>query len=463
MLVLGLAVTGTAVVRHLLRLGEQVVAVDDHPDAAVRVRAAELGIELVDCAGPDGLEELTGEVGLVVVSPGVPARHPVFSLAVPIASELEIAGVIALERGLPLVAITGTNGKTTVTTLTVEMLVTSGVRAVAAGNLGTPLLEVLELQDAGDRTGNEAEVVVVEASSFQLFLTERFRPQVATWLNLSEDHLDWHPSLSHYVSSKARIWANQGEGDIAVENRDDPVVHSHAQVAPAEALVSFGLEAVVPGAIGYRQDGPWLCTPGGEKIIAVSDLWRSHPHDRSNALAACATALAAGASVDACRSVLSGFGGIHHRIELIADIDGVRWFDDSKATTPSSVLAALAGFDSVVLIAGGRNKGLDLGALGEGAARVRAVVAMGEAAAEVEDAFRQAEPGPPVLRADSMRQAVDAAGSLARPGDVVLLSPGCASFDWYSSYAERGRDFSDLVRSRAVNRNRIDPAKVVRA
>ncbi|MGH9063575.1 MAG: UDP-N-acetylmuramoyl-L-alanine--D-glutamate ligase, partial [Acidimicrobiales bacterium] len=395
---MGLAVTGAAVARHLLASGVPVLAADDDPGPAVRERAGALGIRLVEAPTAEALAELAAEVGLVVVSPGVPAGHPALSLAVPTVSEVELAGRLASARGLPMVAVTGTNGKTTVTTLVVQMLVAAGRRAVAAGNIGAPLVEA---------AAGEAEVVVAEVSSFQLALTERFRPRVGLWLNVAEDHLDWHPSMAHYVEAKARIWANQGAGDLAVANADDPVVMGRAVLAPAESLVTFGTVAGVADA-GYREVDGWLLTPGGEPILAVRDMWRALPHDRSNALAACAAALAAGATLEACRSVLSTFPGLHHRVELVGEAGGVRWYDDSKATTPASVLAALAGFDSVVLIAGGRNKGLDLAALAAGAERVRAVVAIGEAAAEVEAAF-------------------SGAGSGAAPGAAAGAEPGAAA------------------------------------
>lgn len=440
-LVMGFAVTGVAVVRYLVGLGVPVVVADDRPDAAMRERAGALGILLVEKPGPALLAELAGAAGLVVVSPGIPANHPLFRVGTPVVSELELAGLASVRAGTRLAAITGTNGKTTVTTMVTEILEVSGMRARSAGNIGAPLVEVLQ---------HDPEVAVVEASSFQLALTAEFRPGVAAWLNLSENHLDWHPSMAHYVAAKARIWANQGKGDTAVWNTDDPVVTAQAEQAPAKTHLGFGLHTTPPGGVpGYREEGGWLRAPDGSGIIAVSDLWRALPHDRSNSLAACATATAAGGSVDACRSVLGSFKGVAHRLEMVADVDGVRWFDDSKATTPSSVRAALAGFGSVVLIAGGRNKGLDLGVMAGDAARLRAVIAIGEAAGEVADVFG-AGPGShiPVVRAGSMAEAVDAAGMTALPGDVVLLSPGCASFDWYSSYAERGDDFARLVRRR---------------
>ena len=291
---------------------------------------------------------------------------------------------------------------------------------------------------------------MAEVSSFQLQLTSTFRPRVAVWLNLAEDHLDWHPTMQHYVEAKARVWANQAGEDLAVANADDPVVWRAAARAPAR-VAGFSIEAGAAPPWPGRGDGPRavfhvaggeLRTPEGDTIAAVAELARVLPHDLANALAASAAALGAGATLEGCRRALISFTGLPHRVEPVGESGGVRYYDDSKATTPSAVLAALAGFESAVLIAGGRNKGLDLGVLREGAGRVRAVVAIGEATAEVEAAFAGLVP---VQRAASMAQAVSAAAGAARPGDAVLLSPGCASFDWYRSYAERGEDFSRAV------------------
>ncbi len=428
-LVVGLAVSGGAVARRLVRDGLRVVAVDDRPDEAVRKRAASLDIELVEAPSVATLAELARRVELVVVSPGVPAHHPVFALGdqAHVVSEVELAASWARA---PLVAVTGTNGKTTVTTLVSGMLADSGIRGLVAGNIGVPLADAVD---------GDADVLVVEVSSFQLAFTERFRPRVSVWLNVAENHLDWHPTVEHYVESKSRIWANQSDGDVAVANAEDPVVMAAAASAPLP-VITFGL---ADGS--YHVEGGDLLTPHGERIVGTEELPRAFPHDLVNALAASAAALSAGATVDGCATALRRFGGLPHRLELVGESGGVRYIDDSKATTPAAVLAALSGLDTVVLIAGGRNKGLQLGALRHEADRVRAVVAIGEAVRDVEAAFAGASP---VVTATSMEEAVARAGDLARPGDVVLLAPGCASFDWYGSYAERGDDFARAVRAR---------------
>jgi UDP-N-acetylmuramoylalanine--D-glutamate ligase len=436
-LVVGLAVTGRAVAAAVLRRGDEAVAVDDRPTAATRGAAAGLGIELVESPDAGRLAELARGADLVVVTPGIPPGHPVFAAAreagAEVVSEIELA---SRRTDVPMVAVTGTNGKTTVVTVVEEMLRASGLKVRAAGNIGTPLIEAVSPE-----AGNQGiDVLVVEVSSFQLALTRTFRPAVAVWLNLAEDHLDWHPDMADYAAAKARIWHNQSGADVAVVNADDPVVMAAATTGATAApagVVTFGHRAgdfhVNNGVITSNAEGP---------VLPVAEMARSLPHDVSNAMAALAAARAAGADLSAAAGVLRHFGGLPHRVTLVGESGGVRFYDDSKATTPASVLAALAGFDSVVLIAGGRNKGLDLSALRAGADRVRAVVAIGEAAGEVEAAWSGLRP---VQRAESMEAAVAAAAAAASPGDVVLLSPACASFDWYGSYGERGDDFARAV------------------
>lgn len=428
---LGLGVTGQAVVRALLRHGEDVVVVEDRPTDAARRAARDLGIEVVEAPSAGTLRELLRQVDAVVPSPGVPDSHPVFAAAVgaevPIRSEFDLAREW---DDRPLVAITGTNGKTTVTELTRLMLEASGRRAAAVGNTEVPLVAALD--DAA------TEVFVVEASSFRLLHSERFAPDVGTWLNLAPDHLDNHASIEAYTDAKARIWADQAAHQVAVGNRDDPVVAARLEQAPAHH-VTFGLTP----AADHHLDGDRLVLADGSVLAELGELHRTFPHDLANALAAAASALPAGATVEGARQALLGFRGLPHRVALVGEAGGVRWFDDSKATAPHATRAAIRAFGSVVLVAGGRNKGLDLTELAEEVDRIRAVVAIGESAAEVQAAFQGRRP---VQAATSMDDAVAAAAALAHPGDVVLLSPACASFDWYRSYAERGDDFVRAVR-----------------
>ena len=435
-LVVGLGLTGEAVARRLAASGPVVVTEDRPGGAGFAERAgalSALGVRVVPAPAPDDLARLVESADLVVPSPGVPESHPVYDLAaragVALRSEIELAGEAARRLGRTLVAVTGTNGKTTVTTLVAEMLRAGGREAVAAGNIGRPLLDAVH---------DDVDVVVAEVSSFQLRFTVSFRPRVALLLNVAEDHLDWHPGFDAYLAAKARVFANQAGDDLLVHNLDDEAVARVAASAPARA-VGFSLRA---GTAGYRSQDGQLQAPGGVSFLPVAALARAGPHDVANALAAAAAAFDLGVTQAAVADVLRSFAGLPHRVTPVGQSGGVTFVDDSKATNPHAALAALGGFDSVVLLAGGRNKGLDLGVLRREAGRIRAVVAMGEAADEVAGCFDGLRP---VRRAASMAEAVRLGAALAQPGDTVLLSPACASFDWYSGYAARGDDFAAEV------------------
>ena len=425
-LVAGVGVQGQAVAAALLDRGESVTAADDGPSPEAVAALALRGIDVH--AAPDAGEwgRLVGGADRVVPGPGLPESHPVFGAAdrhgTPIRSELDLAGEW---DDRPLAAVTGTNGKTTVTTMVTACLEAGGHRALAAGNTDLPLVTAI--------ADPSVEVFVVEASSFQLARTARFTPRVAVWLNFAPDHLDLHRSIDSYRDAKERIFRDLDASSVAVVNLDDPVVA--AADCGAARRVTFGLES---GDWTVR-DGH-LAGPAGP-VMPVADLPRRLPHDIANALAVLACADALRVSTDAVISVLANFAGLPHRVAYVGEDGGVRWYDDSKATTPHATVAALDGFDSVVLIAGGRNKGVDLTPLRHRA--VRAVVAIGDAAEEIEALFAGSVE---VIVASSMSDAVAAAATLARPGDAVLLSPACASFDWYRSYGERGDDFARRVR-----------------
>ncbi len=426
--VVGFGVTGQALVRRMRAEGSEVVVVDDAPSQAALETARADGIEIHAAPDAAAWEGLVAGADEVVVSPGIPARHPIFALRdrVAVVSEIEWA---SRRVHAPMVAVTGTSGKTTVTTLVARMLAASGLDALACGNIGLALCTALE---------RDPEVYVVEVSSFQLSLSGAFHPRVATWLNFSENHQDWHPSIEHYARAKAHLFVAMEPPDVAVVNADDKVVT--AMTAGTRATIRrFSLRRV---DVDDYVDAGRLVVSGGIELARVDDLARRAPHDVANALAASASAMAAGATVEGCRSALLEFRGLPHRGELIGEASGVTYVDDSKATTPQAVLAALSAYGSVVLIAGGRNKGMSLKPLASAGGVVRHVVAIGDAAAEVADAFAGVCT---VSFAASMDDAVTRARAAAVAGDTVLLSPGCASFDWYSSYAERGDDFVRAV------------------
>lgn len=432
-LVFGFGITGRAVAEALTVHGVAVVAVDEYPTDAIRAEAASMGVEIFESPSSQDLTRLVSGCDLVIPSPGIPETHPIFELAAACGKEVESEFDLA-DRwdARPIVAITGTDGKTTVTTLVTAMLLASGIRAVACGNTDTPLVEAIADPDV--------EVFVVEASSFRLATTRWFQPSVAVWLNFAPDHLDAHASLASYEAAKASIWSHlDAETGVAVASATDPVVLANRN--PELFTITFG----GPGtnADATVVDG-WLRLPDGTEILAIEDLPRGFPHDITNALAASVAAMAAGATIEGVRQTLLSFRGLHHRVELVGECNGIRWFDDSKATTPHAVATALAAFDSVVLIAGGRNKGLDLSVLANCVPPVRVVVAIGEAAEEIRSCF-QDRCEVHVIHS-TIDDAVSLAATLATAGDVVLLSPGCASFDWFTSYSERGERFADAVR-----------------
>jgi UDP-N-acetylmuramoylalanine--D-glutamate ligase len=409
------------------------VVIDDHPSPASRTAAESSGVDLLDAQTRAQLDDLLGHADALLPSPGVPDAHPVFDAArragVGVMSEFDLAREW---DDRPLVAVTGTDGKTTVTTMVTDMLVASGRRALAVGNTEVPLVEAID--------DDEVDVFVVEASSFRLGHTRRFVPAVATWLNFAPDHLDGHASLADYERSKARIWSDLGPGlGVAVANADDPTVVAH--VREDVRTVTFGVDHPAQ----FRVDDGMLRADDGVALVALDELPRSMPHDVTNALAAAATALEGGATADGVRHTLRSFRGLPHRVSRVGSWSGVTWFDDSKATTPQATLAAVRGLGRsgrVVLVAGGQNKGLDLSVLRAVADRLGGVVAIGTSAPEIRSAF---EGRVETTEAASMDAAVRAAAELARPGDDVVLSPACASFDWYGSYAERGDDFVDAV------------------
>jgi len=427
-LVAGLARTGTSVIRMARSDGADVFGYDDNAEAAQRV-AAELELDAVGSTDAF-IETALGEVDEIVVSPGFPLHHKLRVAAaargVRVIGDVELA---ASRTDTPIIAVTGTNGKSTVTRLIAEMLNAGGHKAVEAGNVGYPVL---------DAFNDPAEYYVVEASSFQLADTDAFHPRVGVWTNLSPDHLDWHPDLAHYVASKARIWANQTEADVAVVNAEDDTVMQAARGIVARA-VSFGVD----GGDARVVDG-YLVGPQGEDLGKIAAMARPFPHELANGLASAIAAMAVGVDAEACRAVLRDFPGLPHRIQLVGHIGGVPCFDDSKATTPASVVTALRAFPSAVLIAGGKNKGLDLSVLADAVDHVRAVVTIGTAAPDVAAVFDGLRP---VTHAASMDEAVAQAIKVAQDGDAVLLSPACTSWDAYRDYAERGDDFARAVRA----------------
>ena len=422
-LVLGGAVSGQAAALLARRLGYPVKVFDHNPAVLPALRDYRLPVTTGTWT-----PSLLADVELVITSPGLPeGSEPIRDTqraGIPLWSELEFS---ARQLDVPLVAVTGTNGKTTVTRLIAAMLAESGLATVAAGNIGTPLAAVVD---------QSLDIAVVEASSFQLRFTEQFHPSTAVVLNVAPDHLDWHGSFDRYLQAKARIHRNQTEADVLVYDADDP---------GAVAAVDQAVARLVPVSGTRRPTGGAGVVDGrldlGDVVIPLVRVPVSDPAFLLDLAAAGTAALSNGAKPAIVEEIITSFHPDRHRRTLVGSWDGVDWVDDSKATNPHAAVAAASAYPSVVLIAGGRNKGLDLSPL-TAVPSVRHVVAIGEAAAELEESAGTT----PILRAATMKAAVDAAARLARPGDTVLLAPGCASFDMFRSYADRGDSFADAVR-----------------
>jgi UDP-N-acetylmuramoylalanine--D-glutamate ligase len=384
---------------------------------------------------------------LIVLSPGVP-EIPELAAAraagVPITGEMELASRFVSST---LIAITGTNGKSTTTTLVGDMMRATGRATFVGGNLGEPLAEAV-----GTPAAEPAGVCVIEASSFQLETVDTFHPRVAVLLNITADHLDRYPDLDGYAAAKARVFAAQTGEDYAVVNADDPLAMRVSEGIAARRVCFSVARAIAPGG-HVAGDALVLQLPGlAPERFGAHLPWLTGRHNQANALAALLTARLAGASYEDVHTGLQAFRPLAHRMELVADAAGIHYYDDSKGTNVGAVVASLDGFPRrIVLIAGGRDKGGDYAPMAVVLGRVgRAVVLIGEAADRMQAALTGVLP---VERAATMEDAVEAARRLAQPGDAVVLSPACSSFDMFRDYAHRAEVFRAAV-ARVVARER---------
>jgi UDP-N-acetylmuramoylalanine--D-glutamate ligase len=438
--VVGLARSGVAASRLLVECGARVLATDAKPLAALgsEARALErLGVRLFAGGHP---AEAFRDAELVIVSPGVTQDAPVLAplrTTVPVISELELAWRV---MEADVIAITGTNGKTTTTALTGALLQQQARTVLVGGNIGTPL-------SARAFSFPADGIVVAEVSSFQLEAIDAFRPRVAVVLNITPDHLDRHKTFAAYVRAKARIFENQTAADCAVLNWDDEVTRRLGERPVAHVLWFSRREALDYGV--FVRDG-WIVARLNrhvEEICPLAEIALRGQHNVENVLAATACALWTGMARDVIRRGIGLFRGVAHRIEFVRDLRGVALYNDSKGTNVASTIRALESFsEPIVLIVGGRGKGQDFAPLAAAArGRVRHAVTFGEDGDAVGRAL--AAGGIPVTAARSLEVAVRAARALASPGEVVLLSPACASFDMFESFEHRGDVFRALVRA----------------
>jgi UDP-N-acetylmuramoylalanine--D-glutamate ligase len=389
---------------------------DERPDAHLPHDLTDIGLH----TGPWDAT-LMDDVDRIVTSPGFPPNSPPLTDAAEAGIPVVAEAAFGLEGiDTTLVAVTGTNGKSTVVAQTADMLRASGVDAVAAGNIGEPLSDIVDAP----------EVLVAELSSFQLAYMDVW-PKAATILNIAPDHLDWHRSMEAYVAVKASVLDNMANSDLFVANANDTAVMEVASGARCR-VVACSSSHVPSGGNGVDGD---LLVVGDERYVApVADS-----SYRFDLIVAASLAVEVGASPGGVAATIEAFTPGDHRRNVVADLDGVRWINDSKATNPHAAVAAAGAYQSVRLLAGGRNKGLDLSGIGA-VPSVKHIYAFGESAQLIAGAAKR-----PVTVHATMADAMAAAGDDAEAGDVVLLSPGCTSFDEFTSYAERGRRFEEAV------------------
>jgi len=440
--IVGLGITGLSCARYLLGHGWRICVTDSREDPPGRIELARLAPDITVRFG--GLDPaLLDEAVCVVASPGVALSDPFFAEAqrrgITIAGDVELFAVAA---DAPVVGITGTNGKSTVTTLLGRMAARTGIRVRVGGNLGEPALDLLLASQAD---AQPTELYVLELSSYQLEATSSLDLRAAVVLNVTPDHMDRYSSMVEYAAAKARIYSRC---DTAVINLDDPLVA--AMPHNAARVVGFSLEDV-PGAdftVAGKAGEPWLMRRG-EPLIPVASMRLTGMHNAANALAALALGEALGLPLAAMLDELASFPGLPHRSQWVADVGGVSYVDDSKGTNVGATLAAVTGMSGpLIVIAGGDGKSQDFTPLRAAfRGKVRHVVLIGRDAPAIEAALRDVCS---TERSISLPEAVNAAARQARPGDTVLLSPACASLDMFRNYAHRGDVFSSAVRELAA-------------
>jgi UDP-N-acetylmuramoylalanine--D-glutamate ligase len=432
--VVGMARSGVAAARALDALGAQVTITDKKPPAALAAQVAALNTGRIKVEAGGHPERIFLETDLIVLSPGVPKIAPILKareLGVPVISELELAWLLSES---PYIGITGTNGKSTVTTLVGLMLAKAGKKVLVAGNIGNALTEEVAQLKGQDW-------IVAELSSFQLEDIDTFRPRIAAVLNVTQDHLDRYHDLAEYGEAKARVFMNQQQDDVLVLNFDDPEVKAFATRTVATIIPFSRLLRFNPGACVL--DGHLLYN--NQRVIKVDEIRIKGVHNLENALAAAALSLAAGADMASVADVLREYPGLEHRLEFVRKRNGVTYINDSKGTNVGAVVKSVESFTHpVILIAGGLDKGSDFSPLYNlFAEKVKLLVLIGKAADKMEETLGSATE---TVRAASLEEAVRIAEEQAALGDVVLLSPACASFDMFKDFEDRGRKFKEAVK-----------------
>jgi UDP-N-acetylmuramoylalanine--D-glutamate ligase len=430
--VVGMARSGVAAVELLIEKGAVVTAVDMHPSRSERLERLGIGVQ------PQAVASFAG-ADLIVLSPGVPADAEVFAAArkrgVRVIGDLELASWFLQGE---VIGITGSNGKTTTTALAGHILKSSGIPVQVGGNIGTPPASLVESSTAGQWN-------VLELSSFQLETIDTFRAHIGVALNVTPDHLDRHYTLEQYAAAKARLFDNQRAGDYAVLNADDPITRGFGEKGVAQYFSST--QEVSPGAWLNRD----VLILDSEPLMPAREIPLRGVHNIENTMAAAIAAHLAGATRSQIRDAVITFPGVEHRLEFVRDLEGVAWYNDSKATNVDATLKAIAAFPgggsekALWVILGGKDKGSDFTPLaGPLKQRAHAALLIGAAADKIENQLRGAVP---IVNCGTLEAAVQEAASRARSGDTVLLAPACASFDQFDNFEHRGREFKRLVKA----------------
>lgn len=446
-LVVGLGKSGVASALFMKKQGARVTVSDTKSGDELRNEIPVLldnGITVE--TGGHGERTFRGQ-DLIVVSPGVPVDTPLLvqarSLGETVIGEIELAAQFLPG---PIVGITGSNGKTTTTTLTGEIMRASGLPALVGGNIGTPAISLIERAKPG-------EVIVLEISSFQLETVQTFRPKVAVVLNVTPDHLDRHRTFEIYADAKARIFENQQQTDFAVLNADDPTCVAMAKKTRAQVCWFSRQKEVESGA--WVRDGNVVFRDSKDQyeILQVSDIPLKGAHNLENVLAAVSAGVLMGCAPEKIRQAVHDFKAVEHRLEFVASIRGVDYYNDSKATNVDATIKALESFPAnILLILGGKDKGSDYTVLNDLLRkRVKRVYTIGAAAPKIESQIK----APEVVHAETLENAIRQANATAQAGDIVLLAPACASFDQFKSYEHRGKVFKEVVRSLAAETEKI--------